>query len=74
MSSKMTVLIGEFLRYCVVGGIAFFADFGALVAAEDNLAHCSIVAPIHRDGVRIRSWSHGQLSAFALVCVCSEEG
>ncbi len=37
MSSKMTVLIGEFLRYCVVGGIAFFADFGALVAAEELL-------------------------------------
>lgn len=35
MSSKMTVLVGEFLRYCVVGGIAFLADFGTLVAAEE---------------------------------------
>ncbi len=31
----MTVLASEFLRYCVVGGIAFLADFGALVAAEE---------------------------------------
>ena len=33
----MTVLVGEFLRYCVVGGIAFLADFGTLVAAEELL-------------------------------------
>ena len=27
----------EFLRYCVVGGIAFLADFGSLVAAQELL-------------------------------------
>lgn len=28
-------LVGEFLRYCVVGGISFLADFGTLVAAQE---------------------------------------
>ena len=28
-------LFFEFLRYCVVGGIAFLADFGALVTAQE---------------------------------------
>lgn len=28
-------LMGEFLRYAVVGGVAFLADFGALVGAQE---------------------------------------
>ena len=34
MSSKMR-LVFEFLRYCIVGGIAFLADFGTLVVAQE---------------------------------------
>ena len=34
---KHGVVIGEFLRYCVVGGIAFLTDFGTLVAAQELL-------------------------------------
>jgi len=33
----MKLLILEFLRYVVVGGIAFLADFGALVASYELL-------------------------------------
>lgn len=29
------MLVGEFLRYCVVGGIAFLADFVTLVATQE---------------------------------------
>lgn len=32
---RMKKLILEFLRYVVVGGLAFVADFGALVAAQE---------------------------------------
>lgn len=32
---KYTSVIYEFLRYAVVGGIAFLADFGALVGAQE---------------------------------------
>ena len=32
---QIEVLIGEFLRYAVVGGIAFLADFGTLVAVQE---------------------------------------
>ena len=32
---QISVLIGEFLRYAVVGGIAFLADFGTLVAVQE---------------------------------------
>lgn len=40
MRSKLTkegtrILLGEFLRYAVVGGVAFLADFGTLVAAQE---------------------------------------
>ena len=31
----LKVLLGEFLRYAVVGGIAFLADFGTLVLAQE---------------------------------------
>lgn len=33
----VTVIAREFLRYAVVGGIAFLADFGVLVASEELL-------------------------------------
>ena len=32
---KQANLIFEFMRYAVVGGIAFLADFGALVASQE---------------------------------------
>ena len=32
---QIEILVGEFLRYCVVGGIAFLADFGTLVATQE---------------------------------------
>ena len=31
----LMVLAGEFFRYAIVGGIAFLADFGALVAVQE---------------------------------------
>lgn len=34
MDKKMKLLM-EFLRYCVVGGLAFLADFGTLVIAQE---------------------------------------
>ena len=33
--ARLVLIGGEFLRYCVVGGIAFLADFGTLVAAQE---------------------------------------
>lgn len=33
--NRKTTLLFEFLRYAVVGGIAFLADFGTLVAAQE---------------------------------------
>ena len=33
--SALRTLVFEFLRYVVVGGIAFLADFGTLVAAQE---------------------------------------
>ena len=33
--AQLALVGGEFLRYCVVGGIAFMADFGTLVAAQE---------------------------------------
>ena len=33
--SRAVSLAGEFLRYAIVGGIAFLADFGALVASQE---------------------------------------
>ena len=33
----MGKILGEFLRYCLVGGIAFIADFGTLVATRELL-------------------------------------
>lgn len=33
----MIVLAGEFFRYCIVGGIAFLADFAALWLAQEFL-------------------------------------
>lgn len=33
--NNIKTLVAEFLRYVVVGGIAFLADFGALVAAQE---------------------------------------
>ena len=33
--AQLALIGGEFLRYCVVGGIAFLADFGTLVAAQE---------------------------------------
>ena len=35
MKDKYSILIGEFFRYAIVGGIAFLADFGTLVAAQE---------------------------------------
>ena len=32
MGDGINVLIGEFFRYAIVGGIAFVVDFGTLVA------------------------------------------
>ena len=32
---KIAKLIFEFLRYCIVGGIAFLADFGTLVLVQE---------------------------------------
>ena len=32
-------MMGEFLRYVVVGGIAFLADFGALVGSQELFFH-----------------------------------
>ena len=32
-------MMGEFLRYVVVGGIAFLADFGVLVGTQESLFH-----------------------------------
>ncbi len=32
---QIRILVGEFLRYAVVGGIAFLADFGTLVAVQE---------------------------------------
>ena len=32
---KIVVLTAEFFRYAIVGGIAFLADFGTLVAAQE---------------------------------------
>ena len=34
MNGKIKLLF-EFLRYCVVGGVAFLADFGTLVLAQE---------------------------------------
>lgn len=34
MNQKIRLLM-EFLRYCVVGGVAFLADFGTLVVAQE---------------------------------------
>lgn len=34
---QIKILVGEFLRYAVVGGIAFFADFGTLVLSQELL-------------------------------------
>ena len=34
---KVKILTGEFLRYVVVGGIAFVADFGSLYLAKEFL-------------------------------------
>ena len=31
----LMVLVGEFLRYAIVGGLAFLADFGTLVLAQE---------------------------------------
>ena len=32
---KIKETFWEFFRYCIVGGVAFLADFGALVAAQE---------------------------------------
>lgn len=32
---ELMVLAGEFLRYAIVGGVAFLADFGTLVLAQE---------------------------------------
>ena len=37
MDKGVACLFSEFLRYCVVGGVAFLADFGTLVAAQELL-------------------------------------
>lgn len=37
MRDGVKTLIGEFLRYAVVGGIAFVADFGTLVLSQECL-------------------------------------
>ena len=37
MKRECIVLIGGFFRYAIVGGIAFLADFGTLVASQELL-------------------------------------
>lgn len=37
MCDSIKILIGEFLRYAIVGGIAFIADFGTLVLSQECL-------------------------------------
>ena len=37
MKREYIALIGEFFRYAIVGGIAFLADFGTLVASQELL-------------------------------------
>ena len=37
MKREHIVLIGEFIRYAIVGGLAFFVDFGTLVALQELL-------------------------------------
>ena len=37
MKREHIVLIGEFIRYAIVGGIAFLVDFGTLVASQELL-------------------------------------
>ena len=36
-TAALAALLGEFLRYAVVGGVAFLVDFGVLVAAQEFL-------------------------------------
>ena len=39
MQRNLQILLSEFIRYVVVGGIAFLVDFGTLVAIEEFLLH-----------------------------------
>lgn len=39
MTGELRQMMGEFLRYVVVGGIAFLADFGALVGSQELFFH-----------------------------------
>ena len=48
--TELELVIGEFLRYAVVGGVAFLADFGTLVATQEyllsNLRHGVYIATV----------------------------
>lgn len=37
------VLAGEFLRYVIVGGVAFAADFGVLVLSQEMFFKCAAI-------------------------------